>query len=63
MHTFDIDVYPQRWIVATFVVGLENSHICKNIMKNGESQRYSWEQKKKKKKKTLMSTGVVCLFI
>ena len=41
---------PRRWNVATSMVGLKSSHICKNLTKDGEPQRSSWGTQKKKKK-------------
>ena len=41
--------YPQRRNVTTSVVGLKNGHRRKNITRNCEPQRYSWEMQKKKK--------------
>ena len=37
------------WL-ATSMVGLKNGHICKNLTKNGEPQRYSWEHRKRRRR-------------
>ena len=36
-----------------FYGSIQNSHIRKNLTKNGEPQRYSWGTQKKKKKKKI----------
>ena len=40
--------HARKWNVTTLMVGLKNSHICKNLTKTGEPQRYSWEYRKNK---------------
>ena len=54
---------PQRWNVTSSVVGLrkKNGHICKNLIKNGEPQRYVWGTQKKKD--MFKGVGVVCVFV
>ena len=42
--------HPWRWNVTTSIVGLKKGHICKNLTKNGESQKRSWEHRRMKKK-------------
>ena len=38
--------HPRGRNVTTFMVGLRNDHIRKNLTPNGEPQRYSWETEK-----------------
>ena len=40
---------PQRRNVTTFMVGLENGHMHKNLTKNGEAQRYCWEHRRRRR--------------
>ena len=39
---------PRRRNVTTFMVGLENGHMHKNLTKNGEAQRYCWEHRRRR---------------
>ena len=48
IDAIDLYIHPRRRNVTTSMVGLENSHIHKNLTKNGELQRYSWGMQKKK---------------
>ena len=41
--------HSRRRNVTTSMVGLKNGHICKNLTKNGEPQRYSWGMQMKKR--------------
>ena len=41
--------HAQRWNVTTFMVGLWNGHIRKNLTKNEEPQRYSWERRRRRR--------------
>ena len=40
---------PRRRNVTTSMAGLKNGHIRKNLIQNGEPQRYSWGTQQKKK--------------
>ena len=42
--------HPWRLNVTTSMVGLKNSHICTNLTKNDEPQRYSWESRRKRRR-------------
>ena len=47
--------HPQRRNVTISMVGLKktnkNGHIYKNLIKNGEPQRYSWEDRRRRRKR------------
>ena len=52
-------IHPRRRNVTTSMVGLRNGHIHRNLIKNGEPQRYSWGTQKKKKEEEEVIVVVV----
>ena len=42
--------HPRRRNVTTAMVGLKKGHIRKNLTKNGEPQRYSWERRRRRRR-------------
>ena len=42
--------HPRRQTVTTSMFGLKNAQIRKNLTKNGEPQRYSWERRRRRRR-------------
>ena len=47
--------HPQRQNVTISMAELKNGHICKNLTKNGEPQRHSWERRRRRRNPQIVS--------
>ena len=54
--------FQPEWCISTIYHAWDKPSICKNLTKNGEPQRYTWERRRRRRKKNGL-ISLICLRI